>query len=109
MNLVELKNILEESGLPVTYYQWKTTPTNPIPSLPYLCYLVENSPNFMADNKVYHKINDVNIELYSIKKDLISENKLETILDENDIPYETSEVFIKSENLYKKTYEVSLL
>ena len=33
----------------------------------------------MADNKVYHKINDLNIELYTTKKDLVTEAKLEKV------------------------------
>ncbi|MES1051873.1 hypothetical protein FOA24_21870, partial [Bacillus thuringiensis] len=56
------------------------TPGNPVPEPPYICFLVDGSANVMADNKVYHKINDVNIELYTTKKDLVAEAKLEKVL-----------------------------
>lgn len=68
MILTELKKILDLTGLPVTYSQWTATPDNPVPMPPYICYLVDGSSNMIADNKVYQKINDVNIELYTTKK-----------------------------------------
>ncbi|WP_242136716.1 hypothetical protein [Bacillus cereus group sp. BfR-BA-01360] len=74
-----------------------------------MCYLVDGSPNMPADNKVYHKINDVNIELYTTKKDLVAEAKLEKALDDYEIPYESFEAFIESEKLFQKSYEVRLI
>jgi hypothetical protein len=109
MNLIELKKILDTTGLPVTYSHWEATSTNSVPPLPYICYLVDNEPNFIADNKVYMKISDVNIELYTTKKDLAAEAKLEKALDEHEIPYVSSEAFIESEKLFQKFYEVRLI
>ncbi|PEP90578.1 hypothetical protein CN585_28165 [Bacillus toyonensis] len=74
-----------------------------------MCYLVDGSPNMIADNKVHHKIYDVTIELYTIKKDLVAEAKLEQILDDNEIPYDSYETFIESEKLFQKTYETRLM
>ncbi|MEX0416528.1 hypothetical protein [Bacillus sp. C30] len=73
--------------------------------------LVDGSPNMIADNKVHHKINDITIELYIIKKDLdlVAESKREQVLDDNEIPYESSEVFIDSEKLFRKIYETRLI
>ncbi|WJE51113.1 hypothetical protein QRE66_17580 [Bacillus cereus] len=109
MTLAELKKILDLTGLPVTYSQWTATPDNPVPMPPYICYLVDDSPNMIADNKVYQKINDVNIELYTTKKDLVAEAKVEKALDDHEIPYESFEVFIDSEKLFQKIYEVRLI
>ena len=109
MTLAELKKILDAAGYPVAYSHFIPTLDKPVPSPPYICYLVDGNPNFMADNKVYHKISDVSIELYSNKKDLVAEGKLEIVLDEHDIPYETSEIFIESEQLFQKIYEVRLI
>ncbi|MGI2801626.1 hypothetical protein ACRS6O_00970 [Bacillus cytotoxicus] len=109
MILLELKKILEATGFPVAYSHFTATPGHPVPSPPYICYLVDGSPNMPADNKVYHKINDVNIELYTTKKDLVAEAKLEKALDDYEIPYESFEAFIESEKLFQKSYEVRLI
>ncbi|MGG0759136.1 hypothetical protein [Bacillus paramycoides] len=109
MNLIELKGILDATGYPVAYSHFTATPGKPVPKPPYICYLVDGSPNMPADNKVYHPINDVSIELYTIKKDLVAESKLEQALDDHEIPYESFEAFIESEKMYQKTYEVRLI
>jgi hypothetical protein len=109
MNLTELKSLLDQSGYPVTYSHFTPTKNNPVPAPPYICYLVNNDPNFIADNKVFHKISDINIELYTVMKDLVTEAKLEKILDDNEIPYVSYEVFIDSEKIFQKTYEVRLI
>ncbi|WP_020059102.1 hypothetical protein [Bacillus sp. 123MFChir2] len=105
MTLAELLNILKATGYPVAYSHFTTTQTPP-----YICILVDGSSNMMADNKVYHEINDINIELYTIKKDLVAEAKLKNVLNEHEIPYESPfEIFIESEKLYQKFYEVRLI
>ncbi|EOP94833.1 hypothetical protein IGM_01265 [Bacillus cereus HuB4-4] len=109
MTLAELKKILDATGYPVAYSHFTATPGNPVPEPPYICYFVDGSPNMPADNKVYHKINDVNIELYTIKKDLVAEAKLEQVLDDHDIPYESYGTFIESEKLFQKIYETRLM
>ncbi|MEJ9111488.1 hypothetical protein LAV76_01815 [Bacillus paramobilis] len=109
MTLGELTKILEATGFPVAYSHFTATPGNPVPKPPYICFLVDGSANLMADNKVYHKINDLNIELYTIKKDLVAESKLEKVLDDHEIPYEAFGTFIESEKLFQKFYETRLI
>ncbi|WP_144561683.1 hypothetical protein [Bacillus mycoides] len=110
MNLTELKKILDATGYPVAYSHFTATPDNPVPNPPYICFLVDGSPNMMADNKVYQKINDVSIELYTLRKDLAAEAKLEKVLDDLEIPYVSPfEGLIESEKLYQKIYETRLM
>ncbi|OXB98938.1 MULTISPECIES: hypothetical protein [Bacillus] len=109
MNLIELKKMLEATGYPVAYSHFTATPTKPVPAPPYICFLVDGSANLMADNKVYHKINDLNIELYTTKKDLVAEAKLEKVLDDHEIPYDSYGTFIESEKMYQKIYETRLM
>ncbi|MEC0037729.1 hypothetical protein P4L29_25540 [Bacillus cereus] len=109
MTLGELKKILESTGYPVAYSHFTETPGVPVPSPPYVCYFVDGSSNMAADNKAYHKINDVNIELYTTKKDLVAEAKLEQVLDDYEIPYESYGTFIESEKLFQKIYETRLI
>lgn len=109
MKLEELKTILEATGFPVAYSHFIEAENAPVPDLPFICYLVVYSGNFNADNKVYKQIQTVQIELYTDKKDLESENQVETVLDSNEIPYATTETYIDSEQLYQKIYEVRLI
>lgn len=104
MTLQELYSILKSTGFPVSYYHFKDSQKPP-----FICYFVSYSSNFDADNKVYQKIENAQIELYTDKKDLEAEKILEDLLDENEIPYETAETFIESEKLYQKIYEVRLI
>lgn len=109
MKLVELKNILKAAGYPVAYSHFTETKSNPLPDPPFLCYLVAYSSNFIADGKVYKKIDNAQIELYTNNKDTVAEERLEQVLDNNEIPYDSTEMFIESESLYQKIYEVRLL
>ncbi|MDK7418587.1 hypothetical protein ABR763_22545 [Bacillus cereus] len=109
MNLGELIKILEATGYPVAYSHFIATPGKSVPAPPYICILVGESANLMADNKVYHKIDDANIELYTIKKDLVVESKLEKVLDDYEIPYDSYGTFIESEKLFQKIYETRLM
>jgi hypothetical protein len=108
MTLIELKEILEATGFPVAYSHFVETQDQPIPEPPYICYLSTFSSNMKADNKVYKQIGNVQIELYTNKKDIYAETKIETLLTENEIPYESTETFIESEELFQKIYEVRL-
>jgi hypothetical protein len=108
MNLKELKDILEATGYPVAYSHFTPTEDFPVPDPPYICYLSTGSSNMKADDTVYHQIGNVQIELYTLKKDLFAEAKVETVLIENDLPFETVETFIESEELFQKIYEVRL-
>jgi hypothetical protein len=103
MTLVELKQLLDTVGYPVAYSHFNNPP-NP----PYIVYLEAYSSNFMADDKVYKKIRNIQIELYTTKKDLNAEQKLENALDQHDIAYEKTETWIDSEKLYQILYEVSI-
>jgi hypothetical protein len=108
MNLSKLKTILDATGFPVAYLRFEETDNEPLPPTPFIVFLSAYSSNFMADNHVYKEVDNVQIELYTDKKDLIAENKVAEVLNQNELPYETSEAFIETENLYQKIYEVRL-
>ncbi|MNW36743.1 hypothetical protein D3C74_137610 [compost metagenome] len=108
MTLNELKTLLKATGYPVAYLQFKATPNNPAPKPPFITYIVDSSSNFFADNVTYSKASNVSIELYTNTKDLNAESKLESLLDEIEIPYDSYETYIDSEDLYQKIYEARL-
>ncbi len=93
--------ILKACGIPYAYDHFAEGES---PDPPFICYLVPNSDNFAADGKVYYKINEIHIELYTDCKDLSAEQKLEAVLDEHDLFYEKSETWIEAEKLYEVLY-----
>lgn len=105
MTLIKLKTILDATGYPVAYSHFKESP----PSIPFITYLEFDSNNFHADNRTFKKVKNINVELYTDKKDLQAEATLETLLDSNDIPYETNETYIESEQLFQKIYEIGVI
>jgi len=109
MKIADLLNILKATGFPLFYSHFNVTDDNPPPEPPYMTYIFSYSSNMYADNKVYKKIDNFQIELYTKIKDLQAEKKLEDLFDLNEIPYSTSEIFIESENIFQKIYEVRLV
>lgn len=99
----ELYNLLKSTGLPVAYHHFDEPP-----SLPYIIYLFTYSSNFAADSKIYKRFDNYQVELYSEKKDLESEQLLENVFDENDIYYDKSETYIESEEMYQVVYEIQI-
>ena len=93
--------VLEKIELPFAYDHFAEGES---PNPPFICYLIPNSDNFSADGRVYYKINEIHIELYTDCKDLSAEQKVEAVLDEHGIFYEKTEVWIESESLYAVLY-----
>ena len=109
MKITDLINILKATGFPIFYSHFNVTDDDPAPEPPYMTYIFSYSSNMYADNKVYKKIDNFQIELYTKIKDLQAEKKLEDLFDLNEIPYSTSEIFIESENIFQKIYEMRLI
>lgn len=78
------------------------------PDPPFLVFLYPGSNHFAADGKVYFKVNRLNIELYTDKKDVELEETVEAVLDRHGIFYGKSEVWIESENLYEVLYQMEV-
>ena len=93
--------MLHEMGIPFAYHHFAEGES---PEPPFICYLLPGSNNFSADGKVYYKINEVHIELYTDWKDLAVEQGVEAVLDEHGVFYNKSEVWIESEKLYEVLY-----
>jgi hypothetical protein len=105
MTMDELVAMLQEMGLPFAYDHFAEGES---PKQPFICYLLPGSDNFAADGRVYFKINEVRIEVYTDRKDLAVESKVEAVLDDRGIFYNKSEVWIGSEKLYEVLYSFEL-
>lgn len=103
MTLDGLHSLLKSTGMPVTYRAW---PENDAPPLPYICYLVAYSNNFGADNRVYWKINHIQVELYTKLKDQEAEDRVENAL--SSLYWEKTEEYIETERCYQILYEIEV-
>ena len=101
MTIENLVEMLQEMEIPFAYDHFAEGES---PKPPFICYLLPGSNNFAADGKVYFRINQMRIELYTDSKDLAVERKVEMVLDESGIFYNKSEVWIQSEKLYEVLY-----
>ena len=97
----ELLKIIKEMDIPFAYDHFAEGES---PDPPFICYLLPGTDNFAADGRVYLKVNEVNIELYTDTKNLTVEQQVEAVLDKYGIFYERSEVWISSEKLYEVMY-----
>lgn len=104
MNVLGLKTALEETGYPVTYshFEYKVDP-------PYIAFIELPSSNFSADDGLFLEILNVQIELYTLEKDPVAEEKVKEVLKTYLIPFDTDEDYIESEKLFQKIFEVRLI
>ncbi len=101
MTVKKLVEMLQEMKIPFAYDHFAEGES---PEPPFICYLLPGSNNFAADGKVYFKVNEVHIELYTDFKNLDLEKRVEDIFDFHDIFYNKSETWIESEKLYEVLY-----
>lgn len=108
MTQPDLYTLLSSTGLPVVYHSWKSSGLT-VPELPYMVYLLIDTDNEAADNKVYKKINNYIVELYSDFKDLEAEQLIEDVFDNASIFYNKDETYIDKESLYEVAYSISII
>ena len=101
----KILSILNALGIPYAYDHFAEGES---PDPPFLCYLIPGSDNFAADGKVYHKVGQVHIELYTDSKDPAVEEKVTAVLDSHGIFYARNEVWIEDEKLYEVAFEFAM-
>ena len=82
MTIENIVEMLQEMNIPFAYDHFAEGES---PEPPFICYLIPGSDNFAADGKVYFKMNEVRIEMYTDFKDLDLESKVEGVLDGHEI------------------------
>lgn len=106
MTIPELKKMLEKSGLPVAYRQFEQDEDI---GPPFIIIIRKKEENVFADDKVYQKIQNCFVELYTDNKDIELENIIEQLFDDNEIIYEAEETYIESEKMYEVVYDIQIL
>lgn len=104
MTQIELCNQLKTIGYPVAYHHFTTSPEPP-----YIVYIRTNDDNISSDYKVHGKFKNYQVELYTVKKDLEAERKIEEILNTIDPEYKTFEEYIQSEQMYQVVYQIKVI
>jgi len=105
MKLTEIKTMLGQTELSVTYYSF---PIGDVPALPYLVWYLPSSSNVAADDKVYKRVETLNIELYSKTKDFASEAIVEEVLDAWNMVWDKTETYLDDEHMYEVLYEMQI-
>ncbi|MGM9649724.1 MAG: hypothetical protein ACI3XY_07170 [Butyricicoccaceae bacterium] len=105
MTCEQISDMLSGIGLPFAYHHFAEGES---PDPPFCVYLTPGSNNFAADGKVYYKIKQLDIELYTDQKDPAMEERLEAALDASGIFHEKTEAYIESERLYEVLYEMEV-
>lgn len=99
MTLQDLKERIENEGLK---YQYGFVEDNTIP--PYLCAVVCDSNNFVADNIVYNKIDSIELYYTYKVKDLEIENKIENNVLVDLAWRKGDEMYNAKENVWQVVY-----
>lgn len=105
MTYQEICKMIKETGLPFAYHHFAEGES---PEPPFLIFLSSGENNFSADNYMYFSFKKLNIELYTDRKALETEKKVEEILKKYQIFYNKSEIWIESEKLYEILYEMEV-
>ena len=105
MTYEKFLEILNSSGIPFRYHHFNQG-KGPLP-IPRGVYMFEDADSVYADGITVMLIDNLRIELYTAKKDIDTENKLENVLTAAEIPFKkVDEVYIESEKLYMIVYEI---
>lgn len=105
MDIQKLKTLLKSIDISVAYHSFGE---GQAPNLPYIVYYVDEDVGFVADDYIYYESLGITIEVYSRIKDLELESKIKKLLNDNQLPYESYESFLDSENMFLKAYEINI-
>lgn len=104
----QIERMLTEMEVPFRYHHFTQKEMEDIP-LPIMVWIVPETDNFFADGQTYHKIKELDIELYTDHKDWALEEKLEAILDKNGIAWQqTASEWLESEKMWESLYEMEV-
>lgn len=102
MTLADIRTMLLQASVPVYYNH----APNGI-SVPFIIYR-DASDNFGADNKVYHKVLHIDVELYSTTKDTTLESSLESIFENECIFWEKETYYMSDDEVYQTIYSMEV-
>ena len=105
MTYEEINDMMAEMGLPFAYHHFAEGES---PQSPFLLFLSPGEDTFSADNVAYYSFKQLDIELYTDKKNPALEEEIEALLTQHEIYFTKSEAWIESERLYEVLYEMTI-
>lgn len=105
MTKAEVTNMVKELGLPFAYDHFAE---GKAAKPPFCVYLYPSADNFAADGCAYFKQDNLNVEIYTDKKDISLEERVEAVFEKHGLFYAKSEVWISSERLYEVLYQMEV-
>ena len=105
MTYEEINDMMAEMGLPYAYHHFAEGES---PAPPFLLFRSTGEDTFSADNVAYHSFKQLDIELYTDKKNPALEEEIEAVLTQHEIYYTKTEAGIESEKLYEVLYEMTI-
>lgn len=104
MTQAELNTALKSLGLPVAYGSFTTTPAPP-----FITYQFAYNNDLMADNVNAIGLDNFQVELYIVTKDLAREKQVQDLLKSLGLPYGKIETWLDEEKMYQILYEIQLI
>jgi len=101
MKRAEIIEMLNSTGLPVTYFQWQV---GQVPPLPYLVYYYPIMTPETADGKNHASVYQFNVELYTKNKSFETEDLVEAAFTDKGITFTKDESYINDEHMYEVLY-----
>ena len=105
MTYEQIAEMMEEMGLPFAYHHYAEGES---PEPPFLLFLSPGENTFSADNLAYFSFKQLDVELYTNRKQPELEEQVEAVLAQHEIYYTKTELFIDSEELYEVLYEMEV-
>ena len=103
MTYEEICDMVTEMGLPFAYHHFAEGES---PKPPFLIFLSPGEETFAADDRMYFSFKELDIELYTDKKEPEREAEIEDVLCRHHLFYTKTETWIESERLYEILYEL---
>lgn len=101
--MLDIEPWLETTGLKVSEERF----TKP-PQLPYIIF-TDSSDVSGADHKNCIADRSINIELYSLKVDHVSENLIEKLLNGKAIQYSKDRIWVDTQMMFETIYDFNLI
>lgn len=105
MSYKNIADMIEEIGLPCAYNEFKTSLEGP----PFVCWLLETSSDFDADNQNYRKIERLHVELYTDERDFETEAEVESVLRSHGIVWVSNGEYLDDQRMYMRVWETDVI
>lgn len=97
--------LLQTLSIPVAYRSFHPEDGNKVVVPPFAVYYRTDNENTYADNIVYHANKNMVVELYTPRvRNLTIEQEIETLLTNNEIAFETEEIYLAEEKMVEIVY-----